>query len=676
MEQTDPLIGRSIGGKYELLSLLGKGGMGTVYKAEQTFIGRQVALKLLRPKEYESNIDEYLQRFRREAQTASQIRHPSAITIYDYGVECVEGKEDLPYLAMEFIEGKTLKEVLKETGTLPLDRIIPIMAQVCGALHEAHLLGIVHRDLKPDNIMISKRHDGSEWAHVLDFGIAKVLTEGGDGEEAGMTMTRTGSVIGTPRYMSPEQVLSRSVDQKTDIYSLGIIMYELLSGKAPFDAASFMEVAMQHINEPPKPLKDQETAKKVPDAVAKVVMKALEKDPANRPKSAKEFSDSLINASNLDFSSISTDSFSLGGLTSSGVLLSSKKKKFFIGGAVVATVGLISGFVALSGGSSSESDSKEREALMSELNGGEPQLPDATVVPPKSEDELKREAAAKLQAKKLEKEASEKRKREEQAKREAERKKQEAALQRQKELDAGELRLKQEQERLVAEAERLRLERLKQDEREAAAAIEAENKRLERLKAEAEAERIRVEQEEADRKLREETARIEKEREEAERLAKEREEAARLAKEREEAERLEKERVQSAAQEEERRREEAERARKAKEVEATKTQEPDSNEGLEAKRREAAAAKQAAERRAAEQRAAEQRAAEQRAAKQRAAELRRAKRLEAERRAAAERARIERERRAEEEAAQKAVEDKKKRRRLCGPPFARRVCSD
>jgi serine/threonine-protein kinase len=643
MEQTDPLIGRSIGGKYELLSLLGKGGMGTVYKAEQTFIGRTVALKVLRPKEYESNIDEYLQRFRREAQTASQIRHPSAITIYDYGVECVEGKEDLPYLAMEFIEGKTLKEVLKETGTLPLDRIIPIMAQVCGALHEAHLLGIVHRDLKPDNIMISKRHDGSEWAHVLDFGIAKVLTEGGEGEEAGMTMTRTGSVIGTPRYMSPEQVLSRSVDQKTDIYSLGIILYELLSGKAPFDAASFMEVAMQHINEPPKPLKEQESAKGVSDAVAKIAMKALEKDPANRPKSAKEFSDSLINASNLDFSTITTDSFSLGGFTSKGASFGSKKKNLLIGGAVLAAVGLGSAAMMFSGGTTPEGDDGEkRRALMSELNDSSTptnNLPKATTVPAETKEDREREEAAKKEASERKRIALENEQREKAARLEAERLKREEERQRQEELAAGELRLKEERERFAAEKERLRLERVKQEEREAAAAIEAEANRLKRLEAEAEAERIRVEQAEAEQKLREE------------------------------AERLEKEKIQSAAQEEERRRQEAERARQAKEAEALKRQEAEklkrkevpSEEALAAKRREAEAKKRAAERRA--------------------EEARKAKAAEAARRAEARRIRIEKERKAREEAAKTVVptpepEEKKKRRRLCGPPFARRVCSD
>ncbi len=659
MEQTDPLIGRSIGGKYELLSLLGKGGMGTVYKAEQTFIGRTVALKLLRPKEYESNIDEYLQRFRREAQTASQIRHPSAITIYDYGVETVEGAEDLPYLAMEFIEGKTLKEVLKETGTLPLDRIIPIMAQVCGALHEAHLLGIVHRDLKPDNIMISKRHDGSEWAHVLDFGIAKVLTEGGEGEEAGMTMTRTGSVIGTPRYMSPEQVLSRSVDQKTDIYSLGIILYELICGKAPFDAASFMEVAMQHINEPPKPLKEQESAKNVSDAVAKVVMKALEKDPANRPKTAKEFSDSLISASNLDFSSISTDSFSLGGLSSSGIKIGSKKKKLVVGGAVLTALGLLGGAFFLSGGSDSGSDEEKRKALMSELNSGGEQVPpgETPTQPEKSAEELEREAEEQRLAKKREEEAQARRRREAEKRRAAREAEEKLAEQRRKELAEAEQRIKEEQERLAAERERLRIQRVEQQEREAAAAKAAEDSRLERIKAEAEAERIRIEQEEAKLKLEEEAARLEREKlqsaaaeEERRRLAAEAERKrveAEQQRQAEEAERKLKEQKAAIARKEE-------AARKARE--AAKQQQGPSAEELERRRQAAIAKKRAEQKRAAEAREAARKA-----------------------KAEAERARIEKARKAREEAA-KRVEPtpapEKKRRRLCGPPFARRFCED
>ncbi|MCB0325722.1 MAG: serine/threonine protein kinase, partial [Bdellovibrionales bacterium] len=239
----DPLIGAVIDGKYTISELIGSGGMGAVYRAQHNYMERTVAIKVLSLRDLDGTAEEYLRRFKHEAQTASQIRHPSAIAIYDYGIAEIGGTGDRPYLVMEYVEGVTLKSLIRE-GTIHPNRLVPLMLQVCGALEEAHRLGIVHRDLKPDNIMISPRGD-TERAHVLDFGIAKVVT-GHDSVDAGMT--KTGSVIGTPRYMSPEQILSKPVDQRADIYALGLVIYESLTGDVPFTSPSIMELAIKHVS--------------------------------------------------------------------------------------------------------------------------------------------------------------------------------------------------------------------------------------------------------------------------------------------------------------------------------------------------------------------------------------------------------------------------------------------
>jgi serine/threonine protein kinase len=297
MNPGDELIGRTFSGKYEILSLLGKGGMGAVYHARQTFMDREVALKVLSISEESlEHAEEYLARFKREARTASLIKHPSAITIFDYGVEQLKEDEDseVPYLVMELIRGRSLKAIIEE-GPMAPKRVVELMTQVCGALQEAHELGIVHRDMKPDNIMVSRRANETEWPHVLDFGIAKVLSD-----QADTGMTRTGVLIGTPRYMSPEQVLSKEIGPGSDIYSVGVILYQMLSGSVPFSSNSFMEVALKHVNEAPQPLRERVPELGISPELEAVVMKALEKGPGDRQASARELARELMAAVPID----------------------------------------------------------------------------------------------------------------------------------------------------------------------------------------------------------------------------------------------------------------------------------------------------------------------------------------------------------------------------------------
>lgn len=276
------MIGKTIAGRYEILQKLGEGGMGVVYKAMQTSVERIVALKILHP--HMTGNEEALKRFQREAKTTSKLRQANAIHIYDFGVE-----GSLSFLVMEYIEGESLDDVIRKSGALELPRVANIVRQVCYALAEAHDLGIVHRDLKPSNIYLSRKRDGSEEVKVLDFGIAKVV-----GEQQGMTrLTQTGMIIGTPQYMSPEQVEGLPLDHRSDVYSLGIIMYELLTGETPFQADTPFQLLMKHVKEKPVPPRKFRPNLAIPEAVEKIVLKALEKEPGKRFQSISELQQSL-----------------------------------------------------------------------------------------------------------------------------------------------------------------------------------------------------------------------------------------------------------------------------------------------------------------------------------------------------------------------------------------------
>lgn len=292
----DAFIGLVIDGKYTIIEQIGRGGMGSVYRARQDAIGRDVAIKFLTVTSFDESREQFVIRFKREAETASKIRHPAAITIFDYGVGNFGKRENCPYLVMEYIDGQTLKEIYNE-GRVSPERLLPLILQVCGALEEAHSLGIIHRDLKPENIMVSKRLDGTEWAHVLDFGIAKQIVSSG----ADTSLTREGSVMGTPRYMAPEQIWQKPIDARTDLYSLALVIYEGLTGSLPIEGTSLMDIAIKISAQEAEPISKRVPDLGLPKALERTIMRALRKDPDERPSSAREFGAELVRNSPPDF---------------------------------------------------------------------------------------------------------------------------------------------------------------------------------------------------------------------------------------------------------------------------------------------------------------------------------------------------------------------------------------
>src|SRR5581483_9513211 len=219
----DPLLGMVVEGRYKIQSVIGQGSAGTVYKAVQELIGREVAIKVLH--DYLVSDDEFIKRFRQEAKASSRLSHPNIITIYDFGV-IPEGQR--PYIAMDLLIGTPLSDLLAQVERIPLDEAIPIFSQVCSALGEAHRQGVVHRDVKPENIVLVERSGQRLFPIVVDFGIARIVEESDAAK-----ITRTGTVCGSPTYMSPEQCTSSKVDHRSDIYSLGVVIYETLTGEVP-----------------------------------------------------------------------------------------------------------------------------------------------------------------------------------------------------------------------------------------------------------------------------------------------------------------------------------------------------------------------------------------------------------------------------------------------------------
>ena len=277
---TDPLIGSTIDGKYQLYAKLGSGGMGAVYRARRTLIGDDVAIKILH---FNQNDSPEWERFRREAQAAARLKHAHAVSIFDFGIS----RDGRQYLVMELVEGESLRQVIKRQGRLPPAFAAEIVTQVCAALDEAHRHNIVHRDIKPDNILVDLQNSKPK-VTVLDFGIAKLR-----GESTG-TLTQTGSVLGTPHYMSPEQCLGEELDGRSDVYSLGIVVYEMLTGVVPFNAPISTAVVVQHVNQSPPSLRSSNPD--IPWTVERAVLHALEKKPDARPATAGAFAAELTRA--------------------------------------------------------------------------------------------------------------------------------------------------------------------------------------------------------------------------------------------------------------------------------------------------------------------------------------------------------------------------------------------
>ncbi|MGE0126860.1 MAG: SUMF1/EgtB/PvdO family nonheme iron enzyme [Blastocatellales bacterium] len=275
----ETMIGTVLDGRYRLDKLIGEGGMGEVYRATHIHIDTQFAVKLLRP-EFVAN-QTAIKRFQLEAKAAGRIHHPNAVRVTDFGVT----PERIVYLVMELAQGKSLRSLVRNEKKLDYLRAINIVRQICGAVDAAHRSGVIHRDLKPDNILIEKVQN-AERVKVLDFGIAKLRETKTEG-----FLTQAGTIIGTPQYMSPEQCQSKPLDPSSDIYSIGVLLYEMLTGDVPFDGESFIQVVYEQVNTPPRPL--WEISPEVPLAVAQVVMRALEKEPQQRQSSAIQLSDEL-----------------------------------------------------------------------------------------------------------------------------------------------------------------------------------------------------------------------------------------------------------------------------------------------------------------------------------------------------------------------------------------------
>lgn len=271
------LMGSVVADRYHILKKLGEGGMGQVYLAEHVKMGRKSALKVMNPG---MNQDpDAIARFNREASNASRLNHPNICAIYDFG----ETPDGLIYLAMEFIEGQSLTSLVEKSGALPAARAASIIHQSADALQVAHDAGIVHRDLKPDNIMIAKNRDGTDLAKVVDFGIAKAHSS--DAQK----VTKTGMVVGTPEYMSPEQLSGDKLDGRSDIYSLGLVAFNCLTGTLPFPSASAQEAMIARLIEQPKTLAEMKPDVAWPAEVQQVMDKALARDSAERYQSAAQF---------------------------------------------------------------------------------------------------------------------------------------------------------------------------------------------------------------------------------------------------------------------------------------------------------------------------------------------------------------------------------------------------
>lgn len=281
IKQTDDLLGEVLDGRYEVLELVGKGAMGSLYLGRHVALERPVAIKFLHAELAADDV--HMERFSREAKMAASLQHGNVVHVYDVG----NASDGSPYLVMDFLDGKSLAAILKDVGPVPLRRALPLITQVAQGLAYAHSKGLLHRDMKLSNVMVVREGAG-ECAKIIDFGIAKSVTE-----EQAQQLTATGVVFGSPLYMSPEQCQGYKLDPRSDIYSLGCVMYEMLTGCAPLKGDNLVATIYKHLHERPKSFAEVAPDVKVDEAMERIVFKALEKEPEKRYQSADELVDDL-----------------------------------------------------------------------------------------------------------------------------------------------------------------------------------------------------------------------------------------------------------------------------------------------------------------------------------------------------------------------------------------------
>ena len=274
----DPLLGRVVNEKFKILGFIARGGMGKVYRAEQTPLGRICAVKVLNPNYTGDHDPEFHKRFFLEASMTSKLRHPNTVTIFDYG----QTDDGIYYMAMEYLEGYTLHRAIRQVGHLPEERTAHIARQICRSLREAHSLGVVHRDLKPANVYLLEHGDEPDFVKVLDFGLVKDVTPSGE------ELTKAGLFMGSPKYMAPEQISGAPIDGRTDVYALGVIMYEMVTGKVPFDRPKTVDILMAHANEEIPPIRKMNPAARVSLGLEEAIMRSTAKNPNDRFRSMDE----------------------------------------------------------------------------------------------------------------------------------------------------------------------------------------------------------------------------------------------------------------------------------------------------------------------------------------------------------------------------------------------------
>lgn len=275
--QKGSLVGTTLDDRYQIVAEIGRGALGVVYQAHHLKMEKTVAVKILFGEADETNF----LRFQREAQAASSMSHPNIVTIYDFGIS----QNKTPYLVMDYIEGHNLKDLLARYGRLPIERSVKIFQQMASALDHAHTKGILHRDIKPENVVILQTSWNPEFVKLVDFGIAKYVNEPSSKTKK---LTLDGQVLGTPAFMSPEQVLGDRLDASSDIYCFGVLMYNTLTGKYPIIGPTSAETMSRHITDPPLDFCESSPEIAIPFKLQRTIMKTLKKHPQDRPQTMRE----------------------------------------------------------------------------------------------------------------------------------------------------------------------------------------------------------------------------------------------------------------------------------------------------------------------------------------------------------------------------------------------------